>query len=180
VDASNPLGNKYVARLVFPIGGPGGPTVQLTRAWSSVDVNLGGGTFRFLSTHLEVQPFAPIQMVQATELIGIANASPYPVVLVGDFNSDADGSQTPTYQMIANAGYQDVWGANPNGDTCCHDKDLHNPLANFDQRLDIVFMKGLEEVGASARVVGDQPGARRGGDLWPSDHAGVMSHLRLR
>jgi endonuclease/exonuclease/phosphatase family metal-dependent hydrolase len=180
VDTSNPMGSKYVARLVFPIGGPGGPTVQLTRAWSSVDVSLGGGTFRFLSTHLEVQPFAPIQVVQATELIGIANASPYPVALVGDFNSDADGSQTPTYQMIANAGYQDVWGSRPHGDTCCHDKDLHNRHANFDQRLDIVFMRGFEEVGNSARVVGDNPGARRGGDLWPSDHAGVMSHLRLR
>jgi hypothetical protein len=32
---------------------------------------------------------------------------------------------------------------------------------------------------ASARVVGDQPGDRTPGGLWPSDHAGLVATLRI-
>ena len=50
-----------------------------------------------------------------------------PIVLVGDFNSDADGSTSDTYSMVLNAGYTDAWLAgNGSGSeyTCCQTADL--------------------------------------------------------
>jgi hypothetical protein len=180
VEVSNPRGAVFGARLSFPLGGPGGPQLDAYRGWASVDVSQEGRTFRFISTHLEVQRFAPIQVAQAREMIAIADASPYPVILLGDFNSSADGSQTPSYQMIADAGYLDIWGERPNGLTCCHAEDLSNHLAAFDQRLDVIFTKGFADFAAPAQVVGNHPGDRRGTNLWPSDHAGVFTRLLLQ
>jgi endonuclease/exonuclease/phosphatase family metal-dependent hydrolase len=179
VEVSNAGGAPFSARISLPLGGPGGPQLEIKRSWASVDVAHRGETFRVVSTHLEVQRFAPVQIAQAGEIIAIANASPHPVILMGDFNSDADGSQTPSYGMIAGAGYFDVWGPQPGGDTCCHENDLSNERADFDQRLDVVFTRGFAEVGANAVVLGNHPGDRRGTGLWPSDHAGVFARVLL-
>jgi endonuclease/exonuclease/phosphatase family metal-dependent hydrolase len=179
VEVSNAGGAPFAARISLPLGGPGGPQLGIKRSWASVDVAHRGETFRVVSTHLEVQRFAPIQIAQAGEIIAIANASPHPVILMGDFNSDADGSQTPSYGMIAGAGYFDVWGPQPGGDTCCHENDLSNERADFDQRLDVVFTRGFAELGGNALVLGNHPGDRRGTGLWPSDHAGVFARVLL-
>jgi hypothetical protein len=181
---TNPHGAVYEARLNFELGGSGGPPVSMRRGWAAADVTAAGRSFRFISTHFEVQSFAPIQMGQAAELIGVVHASPLPVVLVGDFNSTPDGSQTPSYGMLTGAGLRDVWGPGQNpGYTCCQAENVLNQLSELDQRLDIVFIRGFDTDGfradGQARLVGAHTGDRLPGGLWPSDHAGVVAQLRL-
>jgi hypothetical protein len=185
VPTMNPQAGLFAARVNVPIGGPGGPMLNQVRGWTSVDASVPGHTFRFMSTHLEVQSIAPIQVLQGLELIAIATASPLPVVLVGDFNSAADGSQTPTYANIVGAGFQDVWNRlGQPGYTCCHDEDLLNETSTLDQRIDAVFLRGFRtadmgSIGARTYTVGDRPGDRLPSGLWPSDHAGVVAPLRI-
>lgn len=185
VATSNPQGGVFMARLNLNVGGAGGPPISVTRGWTSVDAMVRGHTFRMISAHLEVQSFAPIQIAQGAELIGIATASPLPVVLVGDFNSAADMTQTPTYANLLAAGFEDVWHRQGHpGYTCCHEKDLLNERSTLDQRLDIVFLRGFDRtgrgsIGARVDVTGDQPRDRLASGLWPSDHAGVVATLRL-
>lgn len=185
VAVSNAQGGVFAARLNLSVGGAGGTPISVTRGWTSVDATVRGHSFRLISGHLEVQSFAPIQVLQGSELIGIAAASPLPVVLLGDFNSAADMTQTPTYANIVAAGFDDAWHhlGDP-GYTCCHEKDLLNATSTLDQRLDIVFLYGFDEtglgsVGARTYLTGDQPRDRLGSGLWPSDHAGVVATLRL-
>jgi hypothetical protein len=185
VATANPQGGLFAARLNINAGGPGGPPVSVTRGWAAVDATAQGHTFRFISTHLEVQSFAPIQVMQGMELLAIAGASPLPVVMLGDFNSAADQSQTPTYGFILDAGFQDVWHkvGNP-GYTCCHEKDLLNATSTLDQRLDVIFVRGFDttghgSIGAQVFVVGDKPKDRLPSGLWPSDHAGVVATVRI-
>lgn len=185
VPVSNPQGAVFAARIDLPIGGAGGPALSQRRGWASIDASVAGHTFRFISTHLEVQSVAPIQVMQGAELIAIAGASPLPVVLVGDFNSAADGTQTATYANIVDAGYQDVWNRlGEPGYTCCQAEDLLNTTSELDQRLDIIFVGGFRtasqgSIGARVQVVGDHPVDRLPSGLWPADHAGVVATLRL-
>lgn len=184
-----PRSGVFDAKLTFNVAGT---SIDLIRGWVSVDATVAGQTVRFTSTHLEVQPFAPVQRAQAQELLALLEDSEVPVVLVGDFNSAADGSQTPTYGDILEAGYFDVWNRTRHRDpgyTCCQAKDLRNEEAQLDQRLDIVFVRdvgGPTEVAAAGlagsaqvTIVGDDPADRTAGGLWPSDHAGVVATLRL-
>jgi hypothetical protein len=61
---------------------------------------------------------------------------------------------------------------------CCHATDLHNPDPTLTKRVDLVLTRsGFETV--SADVVGEEPADRTQAGLWPSDHAGVVTTLRL-
>ena len=185
VPVRNPQGDVFVARINLSVGGPGGPQLSQQRGWASVDATVNGHEFRFMTAHLEVQSVAPIQVMQGAELTAIANASPLPVIMVGDFNSAADGSQTRTYADFVSAGFTDVWNRLGNaGYTCCHAEDLLNTVPTLDQRLDVVFVRGFGEgsgasVGALVELTGDQVHERLPSGLWPADHAGVVARLRL-
>lgn len=181
---ANPQSGAYAPRVTIPLGGAGGHVVEQLRGWTSVDATVGAHAFRFVNTHLEVQAFPSVQAEQADALVAMLAGSPLPIVLVGDFNSAADGSQTPTYASLVAAGYHDVWNrVGAPGYTCCQAKDLLNRHSVLDQRLDIIFMRGFSDAvlraGAEPRIVGDRSGDRTRTGLWPSDHAGVVATLRL-
>lgn len=160
-------------------------TLLVPRGWSSVDVTIEGRDFRFVNTHLEA--FVPaVQVGQAQELLAILAAEPLPTVLVGDFNSQADGSTTPTYGMIVGAGFADTWSPRGRGFTCCHAPDLRNMTADLDQRIDFVFLRGdfgFDPPGVGdpfqGSLVGHKPSDRSLTGLWPSDHVGVATTLRF-
>ncbi|HSJ09620.1 MAG TPA: endonuclease/exonuclease/phosphatase family protein [Longimicrobiales bacterium] len=182
VAVSNPQGAVFAARINMSIGGAGGPPLSQLRGWTSIDATIGGRAFRFVNAHLEVQPVAPIQVAQAQELLAITAASPLPVVMVGDFNSAADGSQTPTYGMVVAAGFSDVWQNSSPGYTCCHAEDLSNELPAMSQRIDFIFLRGFgssPSIGGTPQIVGNLASDRVRAGLWPSDHAGVVAALRL-
>jgi endonuclease/exonuclease/phosphatase family metal-dependent hydrolase len=150
-------------------------------------VTLRGQTFRFINTHLEQEgPFSPIQVAQGNELLsGPANTS-LPVILIGDFNSRADGTGTQTYGNLIGAGFKDAWSATHPGElgnTWGHEANLLNTTVNLTQRLDLVLFRNTSSVtpnlcALDADVVGDELSDRTPSGLWPSDHAGVVGTLR--
>jgi len=158
--------------------------VVVRRGWAAVDVKVHGERFRFITTHLEADD-APVRLVQSNELLlGPANTR-LPVILLGDFNSNALADDTSAaYFNLVSAGFRDSWtqtGGSEPGYTCCHDELLiaPTPLAASRERIDLILLRGNIQV-VSVDVVGDEPGDRTPSGLWPSDHAGVVARLRLR
>jgi endonuclease/exonuclease/phosphatase family metal-dependent hydrolase len=154
-------------------------SITIPRSWESADVGIGGQVIRVVNTHLEGTD-GTVQAAQAQELLSGLAGSPYPILLLGDFNSKADRTGTPSYGLIADGGYTDAWGAVHPGEpgfTCCQSTDLKSPTSMLDERIDIVFGRGLTPL--SAEVVGDEPGDRTASGLWPSDHAGVVATWEL-
>lgn len=179
----NPQGAQYAAKATIAVGGAGGPRVVIARGWTSVDAKFRGETFRFFNTHLEVDtpPFGPVQVAQGNEVAAMLGASPLPVIAVGDYNSAADGSTTPTYFTLLASGLTDVWSeVNPSlaGYSAGMSNDLLGPVSLFNARIDLVMFRGpMQSYGAS--LVGAQETDRTASGLMPSDHAGVVATVRL-
>lgn len=166
------------------------------RSFHWADVTVDAQRFLFVNTHLEIQRWADEQVGQTAELLEFVDAWGGPVFMVGDFNSAANPgarpeSRTPTYRMVLDAGFDDLWlrghGRFTNaGLTCCHASDLSNPEPELDQRIDYIFGRNVPSGkgyagGAELQVVGDESGDRfcLAPDycLWPSDHAGVFGEV---
>lgn len=183
-----PFGNvrsgNFQAALPVTIGPV---SFSFLRGWNSVDVRVHGRDVRVLNAHLETQGAGPLNQIQGSELIEIASASPLPVVLVGDFNSAANASaledrKTPTYGNILAAGFTDAWLAGNPGDeglTCCHAPSLTG-AEPFDQRIDFVFYRGDLGGVEPNEILGGESSPQTASGLWPSDHAGIFSRIRLR
>jgi exonuclease III len=104
--------------------------------------------------------------------------------MAGDFNIAADTSLDPSfaaYQAMINAGFTDAWRrkrAPDPGFTCCQAENLLNPTSLLNHRIDLILFRGAFSV-TDIRLIGNQPADRTGSGLWPSDHAGIASSLRL-
>lgn len=174
-------GLNYIAKLPVSIGGQ---ALLIPRGFTSVRATVGDRTFRFVNTHLEA--FSPlVQVPQAQQLLAMLAGEALPVALVGDLNSEADGSTTPTYAMLRSAGFDDVWPPQGNGDTCCHAPDLRSLPSRFDQRIDFVLLRGDFGFGpggipgsSQSWLTGVRPSERTVSGLWPSDHAGIFTVVR--
>jgi len=181
---SNAQAANFATNLSIPIGATGQVFANLC-GWGAVDVQVRGQTYRFINAHLQAESPNPlvnaVQVAQARELLSGPAGTPLPVVLVGDFNSRADGTGTATYGLLRGAGLDDVWSAtHPTefGNTFGHDAGLRNTAVNFTQRVDLVLYRGdLRAFGAD--VVGDELPDRTPSGLWPSDHGGVVATLGL-
>lgn len=174
----------------FDVAAPvpvGGSAIPFYRGYNSVTATVDDVTFTFANAHLEVddrdpQGAARAQTAQAAELVLALRGAPEPVVLVGDFNSAADGSgtvtpdfNTTTYGLLTNT-YTDAFGS-AEAPTCCQAADLLNMSSELDSRIDLILYRGDVEV-VSTEVVGDER-VNLGGPQWPSDHAGVVATLRI-
>jgi len=162
--------------LQFPVAGGEGPEVTILRGWVSADVKVRGRAFRFVNTHLE-SDIAVIQEAQAAELAAGLEDAPLPVILLGDFNSDAFGVGTDSYEILLDAGFTDAWTeVHPvaPGLTWGQSPDLLNPVSSLTERLDLILFRGPFEA-EDAYTTGDDPADRTPSGLWPSDHAGVVS-----
>ncbi len=182
VPSANAASALYQTYIPFQIAGT---PIGIYRGWLAVDATVGGVTYRFVNTHLE-DMVTEVQVGQAYELIGMLAGETKPLVLVGDFNSDAFTNATPTYGMLLAAGFVDTWVlANPNdrGATCCNNELLNDPTPPDEKRLDLVLLKngavrdGRFVGGLHAGLVGNKVTDLTAGGLWPSDHAGVVALL---
>lgn len=185
VQVSNIQEANYQVFLSIPVG----PfSFDILRGFVAVDATVGSRTYRFINTHLEA--FAtPIRFAQAQELVGALQSETKPVIMVGDFNTEAETGQT--YQFLLSEDYVDSWTRNlipfnPNGYTFGHDDDLLNPTADFTRRIDFIFVKShvwhhtTQFIGpVFGIVVGDEQFNRTASGLWPSDHGGVVARLRI-
>ena len=150
--------------------------------------------FRIANTHLE-NPFpglpvdpAAIQLLQAQELVAFMHHWPQPVILSGDYNSDAiQGTNGPgpdntaTATFIEEAGYADSWAV-ANGATTgptwplfLEDQAPPNFFKTTTpyERIDLIFSRGLHVVSSV------QVGA---GETYPyaaSDHTGVVTTFQF-
>jgi hypothetical protein len=178
---SNVQTANFRTNASFPIGTTG-QSITILRGWGSVDVTSGGHKFRFINAHLEQEGFFdPFQVAQGNEILsGPANTS-LPVILVGDYNSRADGTGTPTYSNLTGAGFTDAWSVTRPGElgnTFGHEPLLRNTTVNLTERIDLVLFRGSVSA-VNADVVGDELGDRTPSGLWPSDHAGLMARIGL-
>jgi len=170
--------------------------IHFKRGWIMVDAKANGVPYHFVNTHLEIQPFAPIQALQTQELLDITADLEGITVLMGDFNSNAAGSEgdpswTATHDDIVAAGFDDAWSMvnpdeTPEGLTCCQASDLRNATTEFYQRIDFIFLRAVGQRGnhgvlpgfLDVELVGEEQGDRTyPNGLWPSDHAGVVADL---
>lgn len=179
INISNVHTSLYGTLLPLPIG------VTVLRGWISADVTAGGNTFRFVTTHLESSgglygnPMVnDIQAAQAYELAVTFASSPFPVVIAGDFNSNATHTppeQTLSYNIMLQAGYVDMWKSLNHGiPGFTWPLYLEDPLRNHTQgpleRIDLVFAHGLSAT-AVVRTGLKAP--------YASDHAGVLAIFGL-
>lgn len=178
VEVSGPVTRNFSLNLSIPIGGEGGPTVSFTRGYGLVMAVVDGVQFTFANAHLEVGGEAAFfQEAQARELVNNLQSLPDPVILVGDFNSPADGSDTDSYGVLTER-YTDAWAElqSANGFTCCQAADLRNTTSQLDNRIDLILYRGNVEA-QEIDLVGENPADRTPSGLWPSDHAGVVATL---
>ncbi|MFI1285866.1 endonuclease/exonuclease/phosphatase family protein [Streptomyces sp. NPDC020858] len=169
------------------LGCPPNPPLQVRRGWVAADATLRGHTARVVTTHLE--PASPtVQEAQTDELLAGPLNTTLPTVLLGDLNSAAGGvgatpgTATQSHNKLLAAGFTDAWSRtrprNP-GFTCCQAPDLRNLTSSLTQRIDYVLHRGKITAVATDRL-GESRADRTPSGLWPSDHAGVRSVLRLR
>jgi endonuclease/exonuclease/phosphatase family metal-dependent hydrolase len=174
---SNPGHGHYTAQFSEPfLTGP----VTSTRGWTSIDYRPDPTTtMRILNTHLEVggPDTGTTQEQQADQFLAMVAASPHPVIALGDFNSPADGSSTPTYRKLT-AVLPDAWAsarpADP-GWTCCQPPPLADPVGHEFARIDLVLTSEDWPVTRVART-GDRP-FRAVPPVWASDHFGVTARI---
>jgi len=177
-----------------------GTVIREDRGWASIDVTERGRTFRFFDTHLEAYGAPPfddqIRNPQAVELAGLADASPYPSVVVGDINArpsmciiwrqppDPQDGNIVAYQVLQRAGLAESWLLVHPSEPCdpaswTSGQDNLTGPNTLTHRIDDVFVSSRFSA-LQSFVVGDTDAERTQPDgLWPSDHASTVAKLRL-
>ncbi len=183
----------YDHLLPFPT--PFGPIPSL-RGWIAADIRIRGARVKVADTHLEspvpgenFDQTALLQLAQANELVTALEQTDLPVILAGDFNSDAEPTwlgpdKTVTAWFIVGKGYTDAWRAL----TPARDHGYTWALFLEDQasappfvlpttpfeRIDLIFSRG--PIPLSVEQTGTGPGA---GGVYASDHVGVVATFDL-
>jgi endonuclease/exonuclease/phosphatase family metal-dependent hydrolase len=174
----------YEQKMYFQL--PDETVVPFLGGWLTVDLKLQDCRFRFVTTHLEsavsgVSETFEWQLNQANELIDNLNNSLLPVILAGDFNSDADhtgnypSDMTGSYDYIVSSGYDDAWNERHHASS-----GFTWPLFGEDlmagqsimplERIDLIFSNGLDPDSVDRTgITPDETG------LYASDHAGVVA-----
>jgi hypothetical protein len=176
------FGKNYNEKIEVPT--PAGPLTS-TRGWTAIDLTFKGKRLRFANTHLEA--FAdPTREAQAREFVGPAGPlrTRRQVIVTGDMNSDPQGRESPAgaFDILADGGLVDTWPSRLGpGFTCCLEQsDARDPNTNgFDHRIDLILAKPRLRT-LRGTVVGAKLSDRAPNGLWPSDHAGAVTTLRLR
>ena len=175
LEVFNPQNALFDAQAVLDT--PVGP-LSFDRGWASVDGTLEGKKFRFVNTHLETGQFPAVQEAQAQEFLDGPAKVGGAVIAVGDFNSRADGTSTASYGILTQSYFRDAWDtASGDGFTCCQNETLTNSPPDLTSRIDLVLTHAAARA-QSAAVIGDQP-FQGVPPLYPSDHAGVVSVVRI-
>jgi endonuclease/exonuclease/phosphatase family metal-dependent hydrolase len=170
-------GHHFAVNFAVPVLGR---TVTVFRGWTAADIKHRGKTYRFINAHVE-SFYEPVQVAQVTELIQRTSNSEIPIILAGDFNSDAEANGS-VYGMLRGAGFADVWDLMPDsepGYTWALSDEIPNVIATPTQRLDLILTRGVIEH-ANVDVLGEDlstdltPSGFR-----PSDHAAVKASFVL-
>jgi endonuclease/exonuclease/phosphatase family metal-dependent hydrolase len=160
-----------------------GLPVEVARGWNQVNATVRGSKrFRFVNTHLEVrQPEEEVPSLpakQAGELIapGGPASGKLPVVLVGDLNSSLPNPTVPerdvqAYQLLLDAGFRNRDAGKPT-----HGANELLTTAAFEERIDHVMTDTPKKI---KKIKASRTGLSRVNGLYPSDHVGLFSALRV-
>jgi endonuclease/exonuclease/phosphatase family metal-dependent hydrolase len=169
----------FGAALELPVLGQ---PLRIDRGWGYVDVRVRNQEFRFVNSHFEAFDLGEfIRVQQARELLSGRLGTELPVVLLGDFNSNAEANGLAYRVLIDEGGFEDAWStANPGdpGLTCCHDADLLNEEVDFRSRIDLILVRDGVRIREMKRI-GVDPAMRTADGLCPSDHAGVVGRVMI-
>jgi endonuclease/exonuclease/phosphatase family metal-dependent hydrolase len=177
--ATNPQFGNYQAGVPLPIG------ITVVRGWCSIDLEVRGRKLRVINTHLEeaLPAFLPdVQGFQAYELLTGPADTDLPVILAGDFNSDAYGNYGPSvYPLLTSVGgFSDAWSVARPGElglTWGHDTFLSDPSVPFSLRIDYILYRGGLFQATDAETIGWM--IRGTPPLWFSDHAAVATTIAV-
>jgi len=181
VQTWNEQGANFNTLLEVPILGT---PLPIARGWTATDAKVRGShPFRFVNTHLEA--FHPlIRQAQAAELVapGGPATSDWPVVLVGDLNSDDDtveGADRLAYELLLANGMVNRSTDEPL--SCCLNASEigefdGGSVADFDHQVDHILTRDPSTVLLRESLV---TGLFPVNGFWNSDHAGVFSALRF-
>jgi endonuclease/exonuclease/phosphatase family metal-dependent hydrolase len=179
--------SESFARLMS-ITSPVMGAMTVPRGWIAIDTTIGECKFRLVNTHLESYD-ARVQTEQVAELIAGPGNTSLPLIIAGDFNSNANqkpddesaSESISAYGHLIGSGLQDAWASlnlEDPGNTCCQNADLKNDVSALSERIDLVLTReGVTPV--DVKLAADQPGARTAAGRWPSDHAGLVAKLRI-
>lgn len=160
------------------------------RGYAMIDAKVEGAEYRFATSHVEIAPELNdeeqrLQSLQMKELVRAISDTKNPIILLGDFNSSPESEAGSAYHIALESGYADMWKHRfrnaPEGNTCCYGETLDDPTDVLYERIDHVFYKpGLGRRAFNftrSYVLGDEVDSRGDAGLWPSDHAGLVSHF---
>jgi endonuclease/exonuclease/phosphatase family metal-dependent hydrolase len=188
------FGNAVVSRWpitaeeVVPLPAAGKPDEE--RVVLKVEIDGPRGPLQVYSTHLNWRlDHSAVRQEQVRTLAAlIARSKPrtYPPIVCGDFNAEPHSAEIEmlTGQRevpVDDVLLVDVWrAARPTDPGFTWDN--RNPYAasqlEWNRRIDYVFVGWPKAGGAgnplSCALLGDEPT----GDVWPSDHIGVLAELR--
>jgi endonuclease/exonuclease/phosphatase family metal-dependent hydrolase len=197
VKFKKPTGGHFNTLLRVQLAG-GIRSIDVTRGWVTINVNARGRSFRFVNTHLEAFDSqgtnttnqgttlgrGDIRAAQAAQLVGPGGAanSTRPVILLGDINSDdntvANNGDRNAYNALLAGGFTERSTANPL--SCCLDDPFlvggPNSINDFNHQVDHI----LTNKGKIKFVKGFVDGRAPVNGLYPSDHAGVTSVLKIK
>jgi endonuclease/exonuclease/phosphatase family metal-dependent hydrolase len=169
----------YETLLPFPL--PDGGSIDIKHGWIAADIRVKDSRFKFVTTHLEsgvpgLPQLQQPQFAQAAELMRRLLWVKTPIILAGDFNSDAEPTHyfppdaTWSYPLIS-LFYTDAWQllhpTKPGYTWPLFPEDdsvYKRPIPL--ERIDLIFSRGLK-VRAIDRTGMDSP--------YASDHAGVVA-----
>jgi endonuclease/exonuclease/phosphatase family metal-dependent hydrolase len=179
IKVKSPKGANYKAGLQVPLTAIG-QTADVKRGYVSVDATVNGAKFRFVNTHLEAYSEA-IGTDQARELTAGPGKYKGQTIVTGDMNSELGSDNSDPIDHLIGFGFDDTFFSKTKRDTktCCQSESVANQQSELKSRIDFVLAKPKVAVKKSV-VVGNNPAIRTAGGLWPSDHAGVVSTLKLR
>ncbi|HTQ55700.1 MAG TPA: endonuclease/exonuclease/phosphatase family protein [Bryobacteraceae bacterium] len=179
---------SHIFSTVLDIGG-----LEVPSGWISATVHVGDQQFMLAGAHLEstvpgYSPATDVQVAQAQELIDTLSTVTMPVVICGDFNSDANDNPdaedfTPSADMIRGAGYTEAWGAlhagDPGNTWPLYLDDLipiSFPAQTPFERIDLFFTRGISAV-AIEQVTATAPAGFT--PPYGSDHVGVWATFAM-
>ncbi len=163
--------------------------LEIKSGWISATVHSGDKQFFLAATHLQstvtgLPEAATVQIAQGQELIDALRYVTGPVILCGDFNSDASNSptapdNTPTASNIVMAGYAEVWKLlkpyDPGRTWGLYEDDqipISFPATTPSERIDLFFKRGIPAINIVKIVAPAPPGFT---PPFGSDHAGVLA-----
>ena len=159
-----------------------GQTISFSRGYVYADMTYKGAPFRMANTHLEVGGASEaIQNAQAAQFVKIVRKGAKSVIATGDFNTDAYGTYSPSSYTTLTKYFTDAWNVNRDGQglSCCQNAELSNPVSENTTRIDLVLLRG-KVTSKKSRNTNITPFRSVPVPLWESDHAGLVSKVRVK